>query len=127
MFDFSVITIAGTTYTLKFPLSAMLKAERLLGRPLQQAFTPKEEDGVPDYRLSDLVILFRIGIQSEQPEIKEQKADELLMTFLQEGDSILQQEMLLYILLGKAIGFFRAAVDSEGKSTKTAEKEETAE
>ena len=46
------------------------------------------------------------------------------MLYLQSGESILQQEMLLYVLLGKALGFFRVAVDSEGKSTKTLEPKE---
>ena len=124
MFDFSLITIDDKQYTLKFPLSAMLKAERMVGRPLQDIFTPKNRDNIPEFKLAELVILFRIGIQAEHPAIKETQADELLMSYLQSGESILQQEMLLYVLLGKALGFFRVAVDSEGKSTKTLEPKE---
>lgn len=124
MFDFSLITIDDKQYTLKFPLSAMLKAERMVGRPLQDIFTPKNKDNIPEFKLAELVILFRIGIQAEHPSIKETQADELLMLYLQSGESILQQEMLLYVLLGKALGFFRVAVDSEGKSTKALEPKE---
>ena len=124
MFDFSLITIDDKQYTLKFPLSAMLKAERMVGRPLQDIFTPKNKDNIPEFKLAELVILFRIGIQAEHPSIKETQADEHLMLYLQSGESILQQEMLLYVLLGKALGFFRVAVDSEGKSTKTLEPKE---
>lgn len=124
MFDFSLITIDDRQYTLKFPLSAMLKAERMVGRPLQDIFTPKNKENIPEFKLAELVILFRIGIQAEYPSIKETQADELLMSYLQSGESILQQEMLLYVLLGKALGFFRVAVDSEGKSTKTLEPKE---
>ena len=124
MFDFSLITINEKQYTLRFPLSAMLKAERMLGKPLQEIFTSKNKENIPEFKLAELVILFRIGMQAEQPSMKETDADELLMSYLQSGDSILQQEMLLYVLLGKALGFFRAAVDSEGKSTKIAEQRE---
>lgn len=124
MFDFSLITINEKQYTLRFPLSAMLKAERMLGKPLQEIFTPKNKENIPEFKLAELVILFRIGMQAEQPSMKETDADELLMSYLQSGDSILQQEMFLYVLLGKALGFFRAAVDSEGKSTKIAEQRE---
>ena len=58
MFDFSLITIDDKQYTLKFPLSAMLKAERMVGRPLQDIFTPKNKDNIPEFKLAELVILF---------------------------------------------------------------------
>lgn len=121
MFDFSIITIGDTKYTLKFPLSAMLKAERLLSRPLQEIFTPKDQNAILNCKLSDLVVLFRIGIHEEHKELTDQGADDLFMQFLQEGKTILEQESLLYILLGRALGFFRTAVDSEGRSMKTQE------
>lgn len=116
MFDFSLIDIGETKYTLRFPLSAMIKAERAIGKPLQTMFSPRDMESAFDFKFEDLVTLFKIGMQAEHRDLKETDLESLLMQYLQQGDSMLAQEMQLYILIGKAMGFFRKLPDKpEGK------------
>ena len=110
MIDLATIKIDEKDYTLRFPLSMMLKAERLVGKPLQLIFSPKK-DAIPEYHLAELLVLFRVGLKADQPEIKDEQADVLFEKFIREGDSILQQTMVMYISLGKALGFFRTELD----------------
>ena len=106
MMDFATLAVDEKTYTLRFPLAYLRLADRTMKRPLHQIFSP--EDGkLPDYRIDELVLLFRIGLKADQPTLTEKDADDILSDFLSEGESMLQQALTLYLLLGKAMGFFR--------------------
>jgi hypothetical protein len=110
MLDMAKITIGEKDYVLRFPLSAMVKAERLIEKPLHVVFTPKQGQ-LPDYTLEQLILLFKIGLKAEHKDISDEKAEELLVEYLSEGESILQQSTTLYLILGKALGFFRTEMD----------------
>lgn len=121
MLDFASIKVKDKEYTLRFPLKAMIQAERVIGKPLHTIFTP-EKDKLPDYTTEELMVLFRIGIQADQPDIKYEQADDILAEYLQEGDSILTQSVALYAILGKALGFFRVGVDIQEELQKEIQK-----
>ena len=121
MLDSSTITIQDKTYVLRFPLKNMVKAEKLLGKPLQRIFMAKKDPElgvpIPDYQLEDLIVLFKLGIKPDQPEITDEKAEELLTAFLSDGKSLLIQASMLFTILGKALGFFRTEIDIQQKMT----------
>lgn len=118
MLDSATLQIKDQMYTLRFPLGAMVKAEKALSRPLQVVFTPTEGK-IPDYKIEELIILFRIGLKAEHPEITNEKSDDLLSDFLSEGSSILQQTLMVYLLIGKAMGFFRVEMDFQKLMSQT--------
>lgn len=121
MLDSAIITIQDKTYVLRFPLKNMVKAEKLLGKPLQRIFMAKKDPElgvlIPDYQLEDLIVLFKLGIKPDQPEITDEKAEELLTAFLSDGKSLLIQVSMLFTILGKALGFFRTEIDIQQKMT----------
>lgn len=116
MIDFSTITIDGKDYNLSFPLGAMLDAERRIGKPLQ-VFFAQDTNKIPTYTTAEFVILFRIGLKTNYPNLTDEQKDSLLATFFQEGDSLAQQQAILYVLLGQAVGFFRGAGEVQKKVT----------
>lgn len=115
MLDMATITIEEKDYVLAFPLSAMLKAEKLLGKPLQTMFmTKKDSEGkmvMPDYTLSELLMMFKIGMSTHQPAMSEKELETLFQTFISEGVSLSVQIQVLFMSLGKALGFFRTEID----------------
>lgn len=113
MLDMAKITIDGKDYILRFPLRSMVKAETILGKPLQKVFTA-EKGGLPDMELRDLVPLFVLGMKAEQPTISDDQAEDLLAKFLSEGASLVAQTAVLFCLLGKALGFYRTEIDLQG-------------
>lgn len=121
MLDSATITIQDKTYVLRFPLKNMVKAEKLLGKPLQRIFMAKKDPKlgvpIPDYELEDLIVLFKLGIKPDHPEITDEKAEELLTAFLSDGKSLLIQASMLFTILGKALGFFRTEIDIQQKMT----------
>ena len=121
MLDSATITIQDKTYVLTFPLKTMVKAEKLIGKSLQKVFTAKKDPelgvAVPEYSLEDLIILFKLGLKAEHPEITDEKAEELLTVFLSDGKSLLIQSSMLFTILGKALGFFRTELDIQQKMT----------
>lgn len=129
MLDSATITIQDKTYILQFPLKNMVKAERLLGKSLQKVFTAKKDPdlgvAIPDYSLEDLIVLFKIGLKPNHPEITDDQAEELLTAFLSEGKSLLVQSSMLFTILGKALGFFRTEIDIQQKMTEVLTPKET--
>lgn len=129
MLDSATITIQDKTYILQFPLKNMVKAERLLGKSLQKVFTAKKDPdlgvAIPDYSLEDLIVLFKIGLKPNHPEITDDQAEELLTAFLSEGKSLLIQSSMLFTILGKALGFFRTEIDIQQKMTEVLTPKET--
>lgn len=106
MLDFDVVTIGDNQYTLAFPLKALLKAEKVCSKSLTSFFTPAQNQ-IPDISFSDLLALFKVGLNAQYPKIDDAQADKLFYAFLEQGDSIAQQMIILWIILGKAMGFFR--------------------
>lgn len=110
MLDMAVIEIGEEKYTLCYPLSALRKADKIVNTPLNKLFTPQDMN-MPEYDIEDLVYLFRLGLQKEHPTIDNKKADELFEAFLREGKSLLAQSLIMYLQIGKAMGFFRTEAD----------------
>lgn len=119
MLDMSTITIGDEKFVLRFPLKTMVKAEKMLGKPLQKIFTPIQDKKLgtifPDYEVEDLIVLFRLGLEAEHKDISEKRAEELLTTFLGEGQSLSIQLSILFTILGQALGFFRTGIDIQKK------------
>lgn len=116
MLDMAKITIGEKDYLLQFPLSRMIKAEKLLGKPLQIMFSPvSQKDFLSAFNIEDLLVLFKLGMKENQPQLDGDAVESLFMDFLREGESILQQESLMYSILGKALGFFRVDLDIQQK------------
>lgn len=115
MRDQASITIGEKTYTLTFPLGVMVRAEKLLGKSLSKIFTPeKGVDGAPRFpelSLENMIILFKLGLMTEHKEVTENQAEAMLSEFLSDGKNLVQQTGILYVILGKAMGFFRTELD----------------
>lgn len=129
MLDMATITIGGNDYILRFPLAQMLKAEKVLGKPLQKVFmVQKDATGaiIPaEYNLTDLVVLFKYGMQAEHSNLSSEQVEELLVNFLQDGPTMAVQITILFSTLGKALGFFRTEVDFQKKMGEILESKKT--
>lgn len=121
MLDMAKVTIGEKSYILRYPLKAMVKAETLLGKPLQSVFVVDKESKLPVAKLEDLVPLFILGLKAEQPNISDEQAEDLLSQFLSEGVSIVAQTATLYCLIGKALGFWRTEIDIQAEMNKKIE------
>lgn len=111
MIDMAKITIEEKDYILRFPLRNLAKAEKLIGKPLQDFFMVKEQNSLPKYTISELMVLFRVAMQSEYPKMTQDEIDDLLEKYLYSGQSMFEQGAKLYFILGKASGFFPKDLD----------------
>lgn len=108
MLDSATIDIGQKTYLLRFSLNELARAEKLVGKPLTTIFIQKDQ---PVYEIRDLCIIFKCGLRAEYPKITDEEANELLESYLSEGESVAVQLTFLYLILGKATGFFRLDLD----------------